>query len=174
MCFFCLDCIILSFKKVIFTKKVWLLLPSSLQNMQNTFLCFCHFFEKKVFLKKNLILLHENSFKLYIQDNILNPHVTLHQNPSTKNFFFIFLGVVDLTGSYTVFWKNNRKSWMNGNFRVGGLVHLTIVHNMHQFVFALTQASNGTNAQNIENQYFFSQLQQIRTFYQIQSFQNDF
>jgi len=63
---------------------------------------------------------------------------------------------------------------MNGNFRVGGLVHLTIVHNMHQFVFAPTQASNGTNAQNIENQYFFSQFQQIRTFYQIQSFQNDF
>jgi hypothetical protein len=44
---------------------------------------------------------------------------------------------------------------------------------MHQFVFAPTQALGGTNAQNIENQHFFSQFQQIRTFYQIQSFQND-
>jgi hypothetical protein len=63
---------------------------------------------------------------------------------------------------------------MNGNFRVGWLVHLPIVHNMHQFFFAPTQALRGTNAQNIENQHFFSQFQQIRTFYQIQSFQNDF
>lgn len=63
---------------------------------------------------------------------------------------------------------------MNGTFRVGRLVHLPIVHNMHQFVFAPTQASNETNAQNIENQHFFSQFQQIHTFYQIQSFQNDF
>ncbi len=54
---------------------------------------------------------------------------------------------------------------MNGNFRVGWLVHLSIMHNMHQFVFAPTQALGGTNAQNIENQHFFSQ---------IQSFQNDF
>ena len=72
-----------------------------------------------------------------------------------------------------MFWKNNRKSWMNGNFRVGRLVHLPVVHNMHQFVFGPTQALGGTNAQNIENQHFFSQFQQIRTFYQIQSFQND-
>jgi hypothetical protein len=59
---------------------------------------------------------------------------------------------------------------MNGNFRVGGLVHLPIVHNMHQLVFAPTQALGGTIGQNIENQHYFSQFQQIRTFYQIQSF----
>ena len=63
---------------------------------------------------------------------------------------------------------------MNGNFCVGGLVHLPVVYNMHQFVFAPTQVLGGTNAQNIENQHFFSQFQQRRTFYQIQSFQNDF
>ena len=59
---------------------------------------------------------------------------------------------------------------MNGNFRVGWLVHLPIVHNMYQFCFAPTQALGGANAQNIENHQF----QQIRNFYQIQSFQNDF
>ena len=63
---------------------------------------------------------------------------------------------------------------MNGTFRVGRLVHLPIVHNMHQLVFAPTQALGGTNGQNIENQHFLSQFQQIRNFNQIQSFQNDF
>ncbi len=54
------------------------------------------------------------------------------------------------------------------------MVPLPIVHNMHQLVFAPTQALGGTNGQNIENQHFFSQFQQIRNFNQIQSFQNDF
>jgi hypothetical protein len=70
-----------------------------------------------------------------------------------------------------LFWKNNQKSWMNGNFPVGGLVHLLIVHNMQQFVFVLTQPLGGTNAQNIEKHHFFSQFQRKRTFYQIQLFQ---
>ena len=64
---------------------------------------------------------------------------------------------------------------MNGNFWVGGLVPLPIVHNMHQLVFAPTQVLGRRNGQNIENQHFFSQFQKIRNFYQIiQSFQNDF
>ncbi len=63
---------------------------------------------------------------------------------------------------------------MNGNFCVGGLVPLPIVHNMHQLVFAPAKALGGTNGQNIENQHFLSQFQQIRNFNQIQSFQNDF
>jgi hypothetical protein len=43
---------------------------------------------------------------------------------------------------------------MNGNFRVGRLVHLPVVHNMHQLVFGPTQALGATNAQNIENHHF--------------------
>ena len=45
---------------------------------------------------------------------------------------------------------------------------------MHQLVFAPTQVLSRTNGQNIENQHFSSQFQQIRNFNQIQSFQNDF
>ena len=59
---------------------------------------------------------------------------------------------------------------MKGNVRVVGLVHLPIVYNMHQFVVAPPQPLGRTNAQNIENQHFFRQFQQIRIFYQIQSF----
>jgi hypothetical protein len=74
-------------------RKLGVLPPSSLQNMQNTFFVFIIFSKKNgVGFLKNLILVHENSFKLYIQGNIRNPHVKLHQNPSRKIFFLIFLG----------------------------------------------------------------------------------
>jgi hypothetical protein len=48
-------------------RKLGVLPPSSLQKTQNTYFCFYHFFEKiGVVFSKNLILVHENSFKLYI------------------------------------------------------------------------------------------------------------
>ena len=136
---------------------------------------FVIFFEKMLFyFSKLLILLHVNSFKLQIQGDIRNPHVKLHQNPSTTNFFLGFSTVTGLARSCTVQWKNNRKSWMNGSFCGDGLVPLSIVHNMHQLVFAPTQALGRKNGQNIENQHFCSQFQKIRIFNQIRSFQNGF
>lgn len=52
---------------------------------------------------KNLMLLYENSLKLYILGNILNPRVKLHRNLPTEKIFKTFLGVLDLTESNTMF-----------------------------------------------------------------------
>ena len=89
-------------------------------------------------LSKNSMFLYENSIKVYIIGNILNPHVKLHQNPSTKKLKKLFFRHSCSHRSSAPCWKNNRKSWMNGNFCSGGLVPLPIEYNMHRFVFAPT------------------------------------
>ena len=72
--------------------------------MQNTFLCFGHFFEKTGFwFPENLKFLNEDAFKLKIQGDILNPHVKLNQNIKKISLFFFSLGVIGEIKSYTVF-----------------------------------------------------------------------
>lgn len=83
---------------IILVKKILIFASIFLPKHAKNFSMFSSFFRKKNFcLSKTLILLYENSFNLYIQYNILNPHVKLHQKPWTKNFFLIF---------FTCSWSN--------------------------------------------------------------------